>query len=112
MRRISIDHGTIWVCHCCTMQHANGECCGESEHGGDGIAPWSSIDLARFAAWQGMPRDEHDDTCDPSRYDCYCEVREFDRGRCQGCGSWLGGYRHAFTLTRERQRFVKPQLPA
>jgi hypothetical protein len=112
MRRISIDYGTIWVCQCCTLQHANSECCNEDEHGGDGAIPWSEIDFTRFAVWMGMPRSEHYDICDPSRYDCDCEVDELSRSRCQGCGSWLAGYRHAFTLTRERQRFVKPQLPA
>jgi hypothetical protein len=112
INHISIDYGTIWVCLCCTQQHANGECCGEDQHGGDSAVPWSRIDFSRFAAWSGMPRSEHDDTCDPSRYDCDCEVEEFGRNRCDGCGSHLAGYRHAFTLTRERQRFVRPLLPA
>lgn len=119
MRRLSVDYGTLWVCQCCMLAEANGECCADNEHGGDGIAPWSDVDFARFAVWMGLAYSEHEDGCvlretgeRPNDYECDCERREFSSSRCEGCGSWLAGYRHAFGLTRERQRFVRPVLPA
>lgn len=111
MRRISIDIGTIWVCRCCMLQHANGECCADGQHGGDGIAPWSAIDFSRFRVWMGLARGEHDDACDPDD-ECDCEVRGYTASRCDGCGSFLHGERHTFWLTRERQSFIRPLLPA
>lgn len=114
-----IDCGTIWVCQCCALQHANGECCPDDEHGGDGIAPWSAIDSTRFHAWSGLPFAEHDEECEvriqgehPADYECECESREFSRSQCEGCGSRLHGSRYAFWLTRERQHFARPSLPA
>jgi hypothetical protein len=119
MRRISIDYGTIWVCQCCALEHANGSCCPDGEHGGDHRVPWSAVDSTRFHAWSGLPYEEHAEDCvvrvtgeRPADHECYCEFESFSRRQCRGCGSWLAGERHAFTLTRERQRFVRPQLPA
>lgn len=115
MRRISIDCGVLWVCQCCTLQHANGECCDDREHGGDGVEPWSRIDFARFAVGMGLPWEYHEDVCErrfQGGVDCDCEVREFDRARCDGCNSWSGGYRHAFLVTREQQKFSTGVLPA
>jgi len=113
MRRISIDYGTIWVCQCCMLSHANGECCPDDSHGGDGIAPWATFDFTRFHAWMGLSREEHAEGCDPEgEWDCDCDRRSFSRSRCEGCGSWLAGYRHAFGVTRERQHFARPKLPA
>jgi hypothetical protein len=116
MRRISIDYGTIWVCQCCMLSHANGECCADDLHGGDGIAPWSDVDFDRFAVAMGLlSLRDHDDACevDPDTDEaCGCERREFSTSRCDGCGSSLAGERHAFWLTRERMRFPRPMLPA
>jgi hypothetical protein len=119
MRRISIDLGTIWVCQCCMLDHANGECCPDADHGGDGIAPWSAIDSARFGVSMGLGTDEHDEECEvritggwPDNYECDCERHEFSTSQCEGCGSWLHGSRYAFGMTRERQRFPRVSLPA
>jgi len=115
-----IDYGTIWVCQCCMLQHANGECCPDDEHGGDHRAPWSAIDSTRFRAWSGLAHDEHAEDCltriqganRPGDYECECELESFSRRQCGGCGSWLAGERYAFWLTRERQHFARPSLPA
>lgn len=118
MRRISIDYGTLWVCQCCTLQHANGECCADNEHGGDGIAPWSAIDFTRFRVWMGLDPEDHgcernlEHGHEGSDYGCDCDRITFSRSWCDGCGSTLAGERHAFWLTRERQSFVRPLLPA
>lgn len=111
MKRFSVDCGTLWVCECCMLEHANGECCPDDSHGGDGVAPWSGFDFARFAVWAGLSRDEHEDGCDPDD-ECGCERREFSSSSCDGCGSRLHGARFAFGMTRERQKFSTGVLPA
>ena len=98
MRTTIIDYGTIWVCQCCLLSDANGECCAEDTHGGDGIEPWTAVDFSRYAVWMGLPRDEHAEECEPGD-DCDCEHITFSSSRCDGCGSWLAGDRYAFTLT-------------
>jgi len=119
MRRISIDYGTIWVCQCCMLSHANGECCPDDSHGGDGIQPWANVDFDRFAVWMGLAADEHDEGCEvritgehSANEECECDRNTFSTWSCEGCGSHLAGERHAFTLTREQQRFPRPMLPA
>lgn len=119
MRRTYIDYGTIWVCQCCMLSHAYGECCPDGSHGGDGIAPWSAIDFARFGVAMGLPPEEHAEDCEvritgeqTGNEECECDRDTFSRSRCDGCGSYLHGSRYAFSLTRERQYFVKPLLPA
>lgn len=114
-----IDLGTIWVCQCCMLEHANGECCPDDDHGGDGIAPWSSTDDARFDVTMGLTSEEHADDCMvrltghwPVNYECGCERISFSTSRCDGCGSYLAGERHAFGLWRQQQHFPRPVLPA
>lgn len=106
---MSIPLGTIWVCQCCMLSDANGECCADDSHGGDGIAPWSDVDLTRYRPTMGIFLSDHSEYCDRDDRDggCDCERIEFSASRCDGCGSWLAGERHAFTLWRERQRFPK-----
>lgn len=96
------------------VDHANGECCADDTHGGDGIPPWSGIDFARFDAAMGLSADGHHDECEvritgehSANEECDCETREFSTSQCEGCGSWLAGDRHAFSLWRVRQRFPK-----
>lgn len=114
----SILLGTIWVCQCCTLDHANGECCPDNDHGGDGIPPWADTDFTRHSVTMGLSSDEHADTCDvritgewPADYECDCERTEYSSSSCDGCGSYLAGERHAFGLWRERQRFARRALP-
>jgi len=95
--------GTIWVCQCCMLDHANGECCADDQHGGDGIAPWATL-AADEHVTMGLLTDEHDEEC-PRRAgdreaECDCERREFSTSQCEGCGSWLAGDRYAFAAWR------------
>lgn len=109
----SIDFGTIWVCQCCMLSHANGECCADDTHGGDSIAPWADLDWQRFGVTMGLGAEDHAEDCEvrltgewPVNYECDCDRIDFSRARCDGCGSYLHGERHAFSLWRERQRFA------
>lgn len=110
MRRLSVDCGTIWVCTCCALEHANGECCPDEDHGGDGVAPWSAVD-DRYRVYMGLSREEHDEGCVPDD-ECDCERREFSSSSCDGCGSYLAGSRYAFGLYREARSFRRMPLPA
>jgi hypothetical protein len=88
---------TIWVCSCCMLMHANGECCGEIH--GEHNEPWRLLqDQSKIT--MGMTKEAHE--CDTRwaawrERDCNCEIREFSWSSCDGCGSNLGGERHAFT---------------
>jgi hypothetical protein len=60
--------------------------------------PWAAWDDTEVTV--GITREAH--TCDdPDAWqrgeDCGCEEREFSWASCDGCGSPLGGTRHAFT---------------
>lgn len=108
-------YGTIWVCVCCMLTHANGECCAEDTHGGDSCEPLSAIEAPHTVA-MGMAREEHscreceghpglgdlteycDGTCQPMPEECDCETNTFSTSQCEGCGSYLHGERHAMTL--------------
>lgn len=92
----------IWVCVDCMLHHANGECGSCNEEGHD-KEPWSQLDAGDFVT-MGMFSNLHGDNC-PFRTgtgedypDCDCETEYFSRWSCSGCGSELGGSRHAFTL--------------
>lgn len=99
------NYGTIWVCQCCMLAHANGECCDNERHGGDGNEPLSAIE-APFTVAMGMAYSEHTEGClrralrgdTPSDYECYCETNTYSTSQCEGCGSYLHGERHAMTL--------------
>lgn len=50
----------MWVCLCCMLTHANGECCSSDEHGGDGVKPLSEVDFAGgFSVTMGLLAEEH-----------------------------------------------------
>ena len=99
--------GTIWVCQCCMLTHANGECCSDLYYGQD--PDHDPLGLISHPSWvsMGMTQEEHscgrqDDThfgeCDG---ECDCEINTFSTSRCEGCGSWLHGERHAMTLWKD-----------
>lgn len=98
-------YGTIWVCVCCMLTHAGGECCADETHGGDSIEPLSAIGDG-FHVAMGMLWEEHEEDClfrtmghdAPGNYECECERNTFSRSQCEGCGSYLHGERHAMTL--------------
>lgn len=78
----------IWVCIDCYEHGGNGEC------GPCDIAPLSL--LGDTDATLGMMPEEHD-CADPASHDCECEIEHFSWRSCEGCGSALGGSRHAMT---------------
>lgn len=99
---------TQWACVCCTLVMANGECCDSPDHGGqegsgEGKEPLSAIPSG-LNTTLGMSWEEHSDDC-PNRnathsalVECDCERQEFSWSSCDGCGSNLGGNRHAFVI--------------
>lgn len=97
------NYSTLWVCTCCMLSHANGECCADDSHGGDGCEPLSKIPATADVSL-GMLDAEHNETClrrikgwhgAPSDYECDCETVTFSWHSCPGCGSDLGGSRYA-----------------
>lgn len=106
-----IPGGALWVCQCCMLAHANGECCPDEDHGGDGIQPWAAWD-DRHHATMGLLAEEHHGECPVNIEgshnaveECDCERTHFTWSRCDGCNSFLGGERWAFTMWREPRVF-------
>jgi hypothetical protein len=94
------DTCTIWVCQDCMLHHANGECGDCHTDEGHDREPWA-LESNRSKATMGMFKEHHE--CDTRWSDwrergCDCETRNFSWSSCDGCGSTLGGERHAFTL--------------
>lgn len=84
-----------WVCQCCLLVAANGECCADDEHGGDSMEP---LGLAKDSDTWHLGG-EHSDDCDAGNDSgCDCETDTFSTSQCDGCGSWLAGERHAMTV--------------
>lgn len=93
----------LWLCTCCMLAHA-ADGCGCLPNGQTHDREPLSAIPAHLDLAMGLSRDEHDDQC-PNRDDeeservaCDCEIRDFTWSTCDGCGSHLGGERHAFTL--------------
>lgn len=92
---------TIWVCLDCEILNANGEI---SEH-----ADKPPLGLLKDGdeITGGMLWEEHTDDC-PNRAvndyldECGCETDEFSWSPCEGCGSTLGGSRHALTVWTDK----------
>ena len=91
------DHTTLWVCYDCLATDVNGSPSDDPDYTPD-REPWAELSESADAT-MGLLREEHSPWCDGSD-DCGCEQREFSWSRCDGCGSQLGGYRHAYTLWR------------
>lgn len=96
---------TIWVCQCCMLNHANGECgCGAYYGEDPDHDPLSLVSNNNIT--MGMAYEEHSDTCQVnitgywtnSEEQCECETNTYSTSPCQGCGSWLSGERHAMTI--------------
>jgi hypothetical protein len=95
------NQAPMWVCQCCMLIHANGEC-GDEGHDWE---PWKLIDFEKYEVTMGLLATEHNETCEvrktgshPDNYECDCETRTFDASMCDGCGSPFHGERHAFTI--------------
>lgn len=93
----------LWVCVDCFLVHCNGEC-GE-------LPEDAPVPLSKFTKEDeitaGMLWEEHAEDC-PNRlhfeqhpdmtgrpHECECETQSFSWESCDGCGSPLGGERHA-----------------
>ena len=103
------DACTIWVCQDCIMHHANGECGNchvnlyyqDHETDAHDREPLTCVDNTKVS--MGMLREEHEESCPnhvpgDTDIECDCEIDTFSTSACQGCGSTLGGERHAMTL--------------
>lgn len=88
--------GTIWVCQDCMFMHANGE--EPLDRPATEPELWNRFPLAAEIS-MGLGREEHDcDYATGGEYgECDCEHQSFSWQSCDGCGSTLGGDRHAFT---------------
>lgn len=94
------DHTVkIWVCQCCMLVEANGECCADDTHGGDSMVPLSGISPDDRVSL-GLLEEEHSERCTPADREegCDCAENSFSTAQCDGCDSWLAGTRHAMTL--------------
>lgn len=97
---------TIWVCQCCMLSHANGECCASDDHGGDGRVPLSLIPATADLS-MGSPEGS-ERLCGMDSDVCECGVVDFSITPCEGCGSSLAGERHAmFVVYDMRVSLVK-----
>jgi hypothetical protein len=108
---VDIEVCRMSVCQCCMLSHANGECCPDDDHGGDGIKPWSDLEPG-YSVTMGLLAEEHSDQCRPDDREtdrCGCEGPWFSWSRCDGCGSYLGGDRWAFTLWRREEATATAQ---
>lgn len=85
---------TLWVCQDCLFADVNGSA---PDYTPD-REPWCEISDDRELS-VGLVAEEHECDFEAGEWEeCSCEVREFSWRRCDGCGSTLGGSRHAFTL--------------
>lgn len=95
---------TMWVCQSCMLHHANGECGDCHTDEGHDREPMGLVDRpmsGRDMVTMGMLKEHHEcDTrwSDWQERDCSCETQAFSWSQCAGCGSTLGGERHAMTL--------------
>ena len=82
----------LWLCVDCTQVLANGELGDDST---PDLEPLGLIERDEEITL-GMLDEEH--SCDGTAEECDCESQSFSWSRCDGCGSTLGGSRHAATL--------------
>lgn len=94
------DYATLWVCIDCRDAEASGE--------PQDVPTWTAIhpdDMWKLIT-PGLMAEEHAEECpnfdEDGNYigmdDEFCEDQDFSWARCHGCGSTLGGSRHAYTM--------------
>jgi hypothetical protein len=106
----------IWVCSDCMFHEANGECssCAGQTHEQDshdrpplGLLEGQDISLGMLFekhAHGCAVHDHNDHVDDFAECDKDCENDDFSWSECEGCGSNLGGSRHAMTITLDEPR--------
>jgi hypothetical protein len=93
---------TLWVCYDCMATDVNGEASDDPDSTPD-REPWSLWSTEDSSTvYLGLIDSEHAEDCprregDKMYLDCSCEEMDFSWSACEGCGSTLGGSRHAFT---------------
>lgn len=85
--------GTLWVCVDCLMMAANDEAPVDPDP--TQPEPWA-IENATDVTMGLLLSEHYSNDCDEEA-ECDCETRDFSWSPCDGCGSTLGGSRHAFT---------------
>jgi len=99
------DYATLWVCVDCMMTEASGEIPEDMDERRP--EPWSAIhaDDQHRLITPGLMADEHQDDCPNFEDGDFvglddepCEDQDFSWYPCHGCGSHLGGSRHAYTM--------------
>jgi len=98
---VKTAQGTLWVCVDCLMSEANGE---EITPRDGQPEPWSrepDTDVTMGLAWSEHQIPAQCEELFTTGGECYCETREFSWSSCDGCGSTLGGSRHAYTYWGE-----------
>lgn len=89
---------TIKVCVDCLMVLANGIESKSEQTAAEGIERiWGDTQITPGAGTQDCGHDLNDPLQDRKHID-YCETLGFSRSWCEGCGSELGGDRHAATV--------------
>jgi hypothetical protein len=79
-----------WVCTCCYVLHVNGDAC-QCCDPDDLMKLFGDMEVT-----SGML--DHSDECERETVgECDCETTTFSWSACDGCGSNLGGERHAVT---------------
>lgn len=98
-----------WICAHCYIHLVNGDCTDvlyaepdstEEQCGQNYTVPMSLF--GDMYVTSGMPSEEHGEECQEDdrgdeAFECDCETRGFSWSACDGCGSNLGGERHAVT---------------
>lgn len=98
MTKTTQDTATLWVCYDCIAVAANGETESEDldreplcELEGEDVTIGRMFDLYEHNGFCGLLESI-------TGYPCGHEDREFSWSTCNGCGSTLGGSRHAMTV--------------
>ena len=90
------ESATVWICTDCMVLLANGDM-------PDKITPGQPEPLSAISdddeITPGMVYADHEcENPEDRESECDCETREFSWSHCEGCGSTLGGSRHAATI--------------
>lgn len=87
---------TIWVCVDCLVADVNGE--DPQDRPESEPAVWA-LESQYEELTLGLLDSEHSTYCarDDNYGECDCAEQSFSWSSCEGCGSTLGGSRHAYT---------------